>query len=151
MLVTALRERIKERNPFDILTYNSVVESSMSVNDEQYYDCYNHESYFFMHSVDGSLIIGLLDNEDDQLTAEISLPRKDGSHLLTIDYRGVIQSNSGSFDYEEITYSTKILKEEEEYFMESTVENLPLSMNENMMIMSFIKKAYELIDIRKYK
>lgn len=72
------------------------------------------------------------------------------SFYISDGYRGIIQSNSVSFDYKEITYPTKILKEEE-YFMKSTVENLLLSMDENMMIMSFIEKAFELIDIRKYK
>lgn len=150
MLLKAVRERIEELNPFDILTYDLFAECNCSVNREQYYSSYNHNSYFYQHCNDGNIVIGVIDTDDDTITVEIGL-YKNGLYEVDIDFRSIVTSVTCSFEHEEMNYKTAVYVSEEDYFQQSTVQDLGFTIEENNMIIDFINKAYELIKLRTVK
>jgi len=130
---------------FDLLTYNSVIECTVAWNNEQYYDIYNHDRYFFQHANDGSMIINSFNNDDEYLEFEIDLC-KNGEYIIKI--YGKIERDGLNDFYEYCEFKTTIYEDEEEYFMQSTVQDLFFTLEENNKIVNFMHKANELIELR---
>lgn len=134
-------EKVEYYKALEILSYDQVVSNSHGVNNEVYTSKKFQDLECFQNPKTGEYNITILSNAlmelyffINQLTEE----PEDG-YYLEIEYR---------YNNNWTRMTTCIFESEEEYFMQSTVENLQLSIDRNFKVANFMAQLKELIRLR---
>ncbi|AZU98388.1 hypothetical protein BZF66_05405 [Salmonella enterica] len=134
-------EKVEYYKALEILSYDQVVFNNRGVNNEIYTSKKFQDLECFQNPKTGEYSITILSNAlmelyffANQLTEE-----PDNGYYLEIEYR---------YNTNWARMATHIYESEEEYFMQSTVENLQLSIDRNFKVASFMAQLKELIRLR---
>jgi|AGFS01.1.fsa_nt_gi hypothetical protein len=139
-LYTIFREKVDLFKPFDIMTYNGFDENDCAVLGEQYCNIQKDDQYCLKNHSNGIIFISIICNDNFELDVFITpVPDDETQFIFEIE-----MCQLGKWVHD----TTRIYSTEEEYFQNSTVTDLKLTMEENMIVFGFIEQLNELISER---
>lgn len=134
------REKVELYKPFDIMTYNGFDENDAGILGEQYYNILKDDQYCLKNHSNGIIFVSVVCNANFELDVFITpAPDEEDQYIFEIE---MCINNRWLQDV------TRVYPTEEEYFQRSTVQDLRLTMEENMIIVGFIDQLNELISER---
>lgn len=146
-IMQVFRNELEEYNSFDISIYDSWTKHTESVSYEQYYNFVRRDKFCYREKKEGNYCIGVVENTNQDMCVVIDPMMDDlGAYNMKIHYIH-IPEHEYSANFSESIY-TKIYSEESGYFMQSTIEDMVLTLEENNMIFNFMNQLNTLSELR---